>query len=115
VSDIPLSVIIKGPEAVAAWLQEQAGRDEALTRMMAGHIDAMVARLTDDMRHENLATLTAAIASVLARIYLTKTGGMRGPARDALSEHIDEAFNMLEDMPPEIKQKMEAVAKRVGR
>lgn len=115
-ADIPMEVLLQGPAAVAAWLDaEESASHGRMNTMANGHLEAFNDRLAQNLTEENLVAMMGSCAMFMALVSLTEAGGMRGPARDELAVIIDAGFEAIEDLPAELRQKMEAIAKRANR
>lgn len=100
----PFEVLMKGPAAVAAWLADEAGAHKRRRDTLINHQLAVMATLGLDPRKpnanftgENLSLALGACAQVAALIIYCAKNGMRGPARDALSETIDICFDVIDE------------------
>ncbi len=94
----PFEVLMRGPEAYAAWL---AGHRD-IFGMSRAAVEKMVAMGKaagiKDMKGEDDFTATlVAVVQLSAIMAWAAKKGMRGPARDALAEIIDGAFNVIDD------------------
>jgi hypothetical protein len=113
----PFEVLMKGPEAYAAWLASNRdifgmSRDVVEKMVTVGNAIGIKEMKSED---DFIATLVA-VAQLAAVLAWAAKKGMRGPARDALSEIIDGAFDVIDDTEdPKLRALFEDFKNAAGR
>lgn len=99
---VPDEILLQGPAAFAAWLERE---EEARLMGMSHQAAATLVKLgkaagiyDGSMRtNDDYTSVLSATVMLACAMTFAASGGMRAPARDGLSELIDECFNTLDD------------------
>lgn len=110
----PLHIILAGPQAVAGWHAANTARHEAAADQLGRDISAIRIALgiREGVTAERIAEASIAVMAAAALIEFASVGGMRGPARDQLSELMDRCFDLIdmgEQTSPEFKELVEQI------
>lgn len=95
----PFDVLMRGPQAVADWLEQREKRNKHRIDTMITRYEAIVraAGIAENMDTDQYAiAMAATIFAATTMVYSVR--GMRGPARDKLSEFIDTSFDLIDDL-----------------
>lgn len=102
-SDVPFDVLLKGPAAVAAYLDHERQREEHTLLQSTTYMVEILRTVRLDPRrpeakvtHDNTTAAMTAILTVAALLAYAGADCMRGRARDNVAELIDLAFDTVE-------------------